>query len=225
MRIPKAKYITAVLLAFAGFAFQQAKADFMSKLNVPNDAISPFTGPYGFVDIKLVDSTTATVMFTSNVVGGNIYLFGGAQGTDLNINGTATASGFTFSQAGQTGGFLAPSEVNQGSGQVDGHGNFNLTIDYFDGFAHAFNNVTFTLTATGGTTWASASNVLAPNGDGFDAAAHIFVTSFPAVKGHGAKATGFAGENGAGVPDGGRTAMLLGMALTALGAVRRFLIS
>jgi hypothetical protein len=122
----------------------------------------------------------ATITFSSLTNNGNIYLLGGAQGTDLNVNGTATASGFTFSQTGQTG-FTAPSQVGQGPGTVDGFGIFNLTIDYFNGFKNAFNSVTFSLTATGGTTWSSAANVLAFNNDGFDAAAHIFVTPFPAA--------------------------------------------
>ena len=43
-------------------------------------------------------------------------------------------------------------------------------------------------------TWASAADVLAPNADGFDAAAHIFVTSSPANASNGAIVTGFAAE-------------------------------
>ena len=214
-------YITLIGAVCAAFALQSAKADvFTSSLNAPNDAISPYTGPYGSVTINLVNSTTATVTFTGATVGGNTYLLGGAQGTDLNVNGTATASGFMFSQAGQTGGFTAPSEVGQGSGQVDGHGNFTLTIDYFDGFKHAFSSVEFTLNATGGTTWGGASDVLALNADGFDAAAHIFVTSAPPVQSNGAIATGFAGERPGTVPDGGTTAALLGLGLSGLAALR-----
>jgi VPDSG-CTERM motif len=228
MRIPKAKYITAVLLAIASFALQQARADFVSLLNVGNTSdpgISGYPGPYAKMDVHLDSSTMATITFTSLTNNGNIYLMGGAQGTDLNVNGTATASVFNFSQAGQTG-FSAPSEVGQGPGTVDGFGDFNLTIDYHDGFKNAFNSVRFTLTATGSTTWSSAANVLAFNDDGYDAAAHIYVTEFPALQSNDAIATGFGAENAAGtVPDAGATAMLLGMALTAVGAVRRFAIS
>jgi hypothetical protein len=190
----RTKYLSAVLIAIAGLGLLQAKADtFSSELTVGNDAISPFPGPYANVLVTLTSPTTATVKFTSLTNSGKIYLMGGAQGTDLNINGTATASGFTFSQAGQTG-FSTPSETGQGSGTVDGFGGFNLTIDYFNGFKHAFNDVQFTLTATGTTTWASAASVLTPNSSGFDAAAHIFVTSSPAVESNGAIATGFAAE-------------------------------
>jgi hypothetical protein len=223
MRILKVKYLTVVLLAIASFALQQARADFISSLNSPNDAISPFNGPYGSVTVHLVDSTHAIVTFSGNTVNGNIYLLGGAQGTDLNINGTATASNFSFSQAGQTN-FLAPSEVGQSSQNVNGHGTFDLSIDYFNGFKHAFTGVTFDLSATGGTTWSSASNVLEANSLGFDAAAHIFVTTSPPNGDNTALATGFAGENGGGsVPDGGMTATMLGMTLCGLAAVRRYL--
>jgi hypothetical protein len=62
MRIPKAKYITAVLLAIASFALQQAKGDFISFLNVGNTSdpgISGFPGPYGTVTVHLDSSTMA----------------------------------------------------------------------------------------------------------------------------------------------------------------------
>ena len=103
---------------------------------------------------------------------------------------------------------------------MDGHGDYTLTIDYFDGFKHAFDSVEFTLNATGGTTWGSASDVLTLNADGFDAAAHIFVTSAPAVQSNGAIATGFAGERPGTVPDGGATVALLGLGLTGVAGLR-----
>ena len=213
------KYAILIGVACVAFTVQPAKADlFTSSLNSPNDAISPFTGPYGTVTISLVNSTTATVTFSGATVGGTTYMLGGAQGTDLNVNGTATASNFSFTQNGT--GFDTPSVTGFGSGQVDGHGDYTLTIDYFDGFKHAFDSVEFTLTASGGTTWGSASDVLAFNADGFDAAAHIFVTSAPAVQSNGAIATGFAGEAPGTVPDGGTTAALLGLGLTGVAGLR-----
>ena len=218
------KYIALIGAVCAAFTLQSAKADtFTSTIDNPNDAISGFTGPYAEVTIVLTSPTTANVTFTSDIVGGNIYLLGGAQGTDLNLASAATPSGFTFSQAGQTG-FSSPSETGFSSQNVDGKGTFSLAIDYFNGFDHAFNEVTFTLTKDSGT-WASAGEILTANGSGFDAAAHIFVTPFPAVNsGTGATATGFAAETGGGIstPDGGATAMLLGLGLSGLGFVRRF---
>jgi hypothetical protein len=97
-------------------------------------------------------------------------------------------------------------------------------MNSFDGFTHSSSTITFTLTNTSGT-WGSAGDVLIANADGFDAAAHIFVTTSPANASNSALATGFAAETGGGisVPDGGMTVMLLGVALGALGMARRFL--
>jgi len=111
------------------------------------------------------------------------------------------------------------------AGNEDGFGSFNLRIRSFDGFSHSSDTITFTLTNTSGT-WASAADVLTNNANGFDAAAHIFVTTSPANASNSALATGFAGEGGGVVaPDGGTTVMLLGVALGALGMARRFLMS
>ena len=211
------------------FTLQSAKATvitFPSVLNVGNSAISGFPAPYGTVNVVLDTSTTATVTFTSNTSGNPAYLFGGAQGTDLNVNASSfTATGFSWTQTGT--GFSTPKLANGGgigSGQVDGLGDFNLTIDYFDGFKLAFSSVEFTLTNTSGTTWASASDVLFTNANGFDAAAHVFVTDNTSGidQGNGAIATGFAGEAPGPfhVPDGGATACLLGLGLAGLGGIR-----
>ena len=216
----KIKYIAAVLIAIAGFGLQQADA-FTSQLNVGNTAISGFTGPYGTVTITLVNSTTATVTFTSNTVAGDIYLFGDGGSVALNVNATTfSVSGITGTNAGT--GFSPGPFTNAGAGVEDGFGSFNLTINSFDGFTHSSDSISFTLTNTSGT-WASAADVLAFNAAGFDAAAHIFVTSAPANASNGAIATGFAAESAGGVPDGGTTVMLLGAALGALGMARRFL--
>ena len=219
----KLKYIAAVLIAIAVFGLQQANA-FTSFINVGNPALinNGNTGPYARVDITLVNSTTATVTFTSLQQSGNIYLMGGVHAVDLNVNaatfsvsnivGTNSGTGFspgpyTFTGAGVLGG---------------GFGTMNLTIRSFDGFSHSANIVTFTLTNLSG--WASANDVLAFNVEGFDAAAHIFPTTFPANASNSALQTGFAGEDTpTGVPDGGTTVMLLGAALGSLGMARRFL--
>jgi hypothetical protein len=65
---------------------------------------------------------------------------------------------------------------NGGSGNVNGYGVFNQTINNFDGAADAENTVTFTLTNNSGT-WASAADVLTGNLSGFDAAAHVICAS------------------------------------------------
>ncbi len=220
----KLKYIAAVLIAIAGLGLQQANA-FTSDLNAGNSAISGFTGPYGTVTITLVGQV-ATVTFTSNTVAGNIYLFGGAQAVDLNVNATTfTVGPVTGTNAG-TGFTPGPLTAHIGSQNVDGLGTFNLTIDSFDGFTHSSDTVTFTVTNTSLTPWATANDVIINNAAGFDAAAHIFVTTSPANASNSALATGFAGEGPQShVPDGGTTVMLLGAALGALGMARRFIMS
>src|SRR5205823_10862475 len=127
------EYVVLTGAVSAAFTMQPAKADvFTSTIDSGNDVMSGFTGPYAEVKIVLTSPTTATVTFTSDIVGGNIYLMGGAQGTDLNLASAATPSAFTFSQAGQTGGFQTPSEVGFSSQNVDGKGTFTLAIDYFN---------------------------------------------------------------------------------------------
>jgi hypothetical protein len=82
----------------------------------------------------------------------------------------------------------------------NGIGIVNQVIDSSDGFASSSSQVSFTLTNTSGT-WASVSNVLTPNSNGFQAEAHIFVTANPAVQSNGASFTGFAGNGPNPVPE------------------------
>ena len=216
----KIKYIVAVLIAIAGMGLQQAKA-FESDLNAGNPAIAGFAGPYGHVSIILVNSTTATVTFTGNTVAGNTYLFGAVDAVDLNVNATTfSVSNIIGTNAGT--GFTPGGFTQDVAGNVDGLGIFNLRIKSFDGFTHSSDTITFTLTNTSGT-WATQADVVTLNASGFDAAAHIFVTTSPANASNSALATGFAGEGPGTVPDGGTTVMLLGAALGALGMARRFL--
>jgi hypothetical protein len=223
----KIKYIAAVLIAIAGLGLQQAKADVCNfTLGVGNAAISGYTGPYASATIDLTSATTATVTFTSLTNSGNIYLFGDGGSVALNVNATTfSVSGITGSNSG-TG--FTPGPYAQGAaGNEDGFGSFNLTINSDDGFTSSSDSITFTLTNTSGA-WASCHDVLVANASGFSLAAHIFVTSFPANAANGALATGFAADGGGGgngVPDGGTTVMLLGVALGALGMARRYIMS
>ncbi len=219
----KIKYIAAVLIAIAGLGLQQAKADFIFNLTVPNSGISGFPGPYATVDVHLVDSTHATISFTSLTNGGNIYLFGAVNAVDVNVNATTwTIGSFVATNSGT--GFTPGPLSNGGSGTVDGFGVLNQTVNSFDGFTHTSNFISFTLTNTSGT-WLSDTTVLVANNQGVFAAAHIFVTTSPANASNSALATGFAANGGSTVPDGGTTVMLLGAALGALGMARRFLMS
>jgi len=209
-----------------------ARANFDFQLNIGNAAINPpFTGPYANVDVNLTDPTHATITFTSLTQGGNIYLFGDGSSVAVNVNATTwTIGSITGSNSGT--GFTPGGPFSDGgSGVVDGFGTFNQTVNTFDGFSHSSDTMSFILTNTGGT-WASDTAVLANNTAGSGnpggslAAAHIFVTSFPADASNGAIVTGFAASspNGGGpgnfIPEPGSLA-LLGVAVLGLGAVTR----
>ncbi len=200
-------------------------------LNDPNIAISPFVGPYVDVTVTTLSSSTATVMFTSDsATSGNsnctistpcTYLMGDGGSADLNVNASSfSASG--ISGTALSGLFTPGPFSNGGSGTADGFGMFNLKIIDFDGFTHAANSISFTLTNLSGT-WANASSVLVANALGFTAAAHIFVESASCTDSDGnlqACATGFA-ANGAPIPEPGTLALFGTGLLGVAGLVRR----
>jgi hypothetical protein len=222
----KIKYIAPILMAVACFGLQQAKADvFNFQLSQGNPALTGggFTGPYADGTVTTNGTNVATITFTSltQTVSGTsyIYLFGDGSSVAVNASAASTIGGFV---AATLPGFSAPQLSDGGAGNVDGFGVLNHTVNNFDGFSHATNSITFTLTRTSGV-WGAASSVLTPNGNNVFAAAHIFVTINPPNVNNGAIVTGFAANGGGFVPDGGTTVMLLGMALGALGVVRRYI--
>ena len=220
-------------IAFAAFAIasiggiSSASADFVFDLGAGNAAISDYTGPYAQVDVHLTDSTHATVTFTALVGPSNAFEMGAQGAVAVNVNATSwTLSNLT--PANTFFGFTPGPLSDGGSGNEDGWGTFNQTINSFDGYTHSSTSISLDLTNMSGT-WADASSVLTANNGGNLAAAHIFVcdgtscdTSVSAL------ATGYATDGGTIIIPGGGGASpepasltLLGGGLAALGLLRR----
>jgi hypothetical protein len=178
-------------------------------ITAANSAISPtYTGPYATVTVTLTSSTTATITFTSLTNGsGNIYLMGDGGSVAVNVNATSsTITNITGSNSGTNFTQQVPNGKQQftsaGAGQLDGAGNFNQSVDSFDGYTHTSTTISFTVTGGAGTDWTNANQVLVANANGALAGIHIFVadcTGSPCVAdgnaATGALATGF-GNNG-----------------------------
>ena len=199
--------VAIAVLALLTLGPPRASADSTTyNISVGNTAISGFTGPYALVTVNRTSSTTATITFTSDLAAGNIYLMGDGSSVAVNVNATSWTLGtITGSNAGT--GFTPGPYSNGGSGNVDGFGVLNQTINSFDGFSHSSDTISFTITNTSGT-WANAASVLIANSQGALAAIHVFVTSSPANAANGAIATGFAANGGATVPEPGVLTLL-----------------
>jgi hypothetical protein len=216
-------YRAAMLFALAGClslvcAFQ-TKADTTTiTISNPNTAIACCTGPYATVDINRTSTTTATITFSSLTNGGYIYLMGDGGTADLNVNGTYSLGAVTESNS--VSNLFTPTYLSNTPGQVDGFGQFNLSLNNTDGFTDSATSISFTLTATGATTWGSAADVLVANSGGSTVAIHAFACAVPGCSTtSGAFATGFA-ANGSQVPEP-VSMLLFGSGLVAIGAKLR----
>jgi hypothetical protein len=197
--IARAALMSAAVVLGSSMLAPSVWADnFTLTLDNPNAAISGFAPPYAtvFITTPGPNATTATVDFRAT--GFLPYLIGDGGSADLNVSTPYTLG--LVSVANSTPGFT-PSFKDNTPGNVDGFGNFNLSLNLNDGYGSSASDIFFTLIDTG-TPWANAASVLTANNQGALAAAHIFVCAISQTTGacdpNGtAQATGFAANGGA----------------------------
>src|SRR5438132_82130 len=161
LRPKSASVLAAGALSALFLAAPAAHATIIESINTPNSAIAGFTGPYAQVSITRVNNNTANIVFTSLTTNGRTFLMGDGGTADLNVNGAYTLGSVTPTGPA-SGGFAAPSFTGNSPGQVDGFGNFNLSLNLFNGYNSAANSISFQITNTTGL-WTSDAAVIVNN--------------------------------------------------------------
>lgn len=158
--------IAAVALLLLAVGVTPASADTIT-VNLNNTGVAG--GPFVVATVNLTSTGTATVTFQASSGVGMV------DGSTLALN-VNTTQGYTgaFTNLTSNGEALANScDLCSTGNQVDGFGTFNMIFDQKDSSNPA---TTVSVTLTGGG-WTSASQVLALNSGGNDAASHAIVNS------------------------------------------------
>src|SRR5262249_52557538 len=150
-----------VALGSAGVAYADAVI-----INTPNSGLSATPGPYATVTYVLNGSN---IDVTVNMFPG-FQAFGEGNGNNgifgFNIVGSTAGLSVTNLPAGFT--------ANLGGGQMDGFGNFEVTLSCCNP-SNAVNSFSFTVSRTGG--FSSASDLFEANANGAHFAVHIAPTN------------------------------------------------
>jgi hypothetical protein len=183
---------------FLGLLASTARADsFVYNINIPNAGLAGSPPPYATVSLTQVfvnqGSTICSaaapcinvnVQMGVNAAGGTYQLFGQNDAFGFNVDGST--AGFAVTNLASEDGTGAASGFSCcGSGQMDGFGNFEVTLS--DGPAsQAHDFVSFTVSRTGG--FSTANALFEANADGRHFAVHVAPTN--------GNPTGFATDDG-----------------------------